>query len=93
MTPVLFAAPCPCLSGDPTGDLLDAVPEPNPNVQAQLQEGGAGASATKERFSGLFSNGKASHGWKFSLELDSRQRATNRNKFFHTGHVGLLGRD
>lgn len=61
VTPVLFAASCPCLSGDPTEHLLDAVPEPNPNVQSQLQEGGAGASATKERFSGLFSNGKASH--------------------------------
>lgn len=31
--------------------------------------------------------------WKSTLELGSRQRATNRHKFFHTGHVESLGRD
>lgn len=43
MSLALSAAPCPCLSGDPTAHLLNAVSKPNPNMQTQLQEGGAGA--------------------------------------------------
>lgn len=58
----LLAAPCPCLSGDPTAHLLNAVSKPNSNMQTQLQEGGAGAFTVshQRKVWGLFSNGKAS---------------------------------
>lgn len=97
VTPVLPAAPRLSPSGDPTAQLSDAVSKPNPNMLTQLQVCNKVQvpllSATKERFRVYSATERPQVPWKLTLELASRQRATNRSKLFCMGLVGSLGRD